>query len=155
MKNITKIILIYREALIHLWNTYYVIDPTCEDNFVFEVDKAFSLIEKGLFDSLVQAKIFDYALEPGYKDCWDIYVIPKKRIIKAIAGVKKGLDCNWEDYELLLDETTYKFNTLFDWDQEGIMKGEFVRVKPFNSQKELQYTDFLFKIEDVDFYIKN
>jgi hypothetical protein len=155
MKKITIIILIYREALMHLWNTYYVIDKSVEDDFIFEVDKAFSLVQKGLFDSLVLAKIVDYALEPDSNNCWDIYVVPKKQLTQTIAGIKKELNCYWEDYEFHSDETTFKFNMLFDWDQEGQMNGEFVRVKPYNSHSERPFTDYLFKIEDVEFYIKN
>ena len=155
MKKVTSIILTYREALMHIWNTYHAIDQSVAGDFIFEVDKAFSLVEKGLFDSLVQAKIFDYAQEPDFKDCWDIYVVPRKRITQTKGGIKKGLYCEWKDYEFQNDDTIFKFNRLFDCDQEGEMKGEFVRVKPYNSQNERPFTDYLFKIDDVEFYIKN
>lgn len=154
MKDITPIICTYREALVYMWNTYFATGVNLKNDFNFEVDKSFSLIREGLFDSLVQAKIFDYSIPPNEDGTWEIYVIPENKTIKAIAGTQKGGDCFWEDCEIENEDYTFKFYCLFDWDQEGIMKGEFVRVKPSSPSLELSITDYLFRIEDVKFYIK-
>ena len=137
-----------------LWNTYFATGVDHKAKFRFDVDKSFSLIEEGLFDSLVQAKIFDHKTTPNEDGSWEIIVIPKKKVTKAIAGVKKGQNCYWEDCEIKNDNTTFKYYRFFDWEQEGFMKGEFVRVKPFNQHSELSKADYLFRIEDVKFYKK-
>lgn len=69
-----------------LWNQNYVISNTDQRDFMFEIDKAFSIIEQGLFDSLVIAKSFHYSIEPsGYGFYADIVVVPNSIQIKPLA----------------------------------------------------------------------
>jgi hypothetical protein len=150
MKNITDIILTYREALMQLWNTYFLNNPE-NDIFQFETDKAFSRIRDGLFESLVQAKIFPYSRIIGANGYWDIEVKPKEDVDNIIIGKKDGLNYNWKSTKLISKSHLYKFIELFDWDQEGKMNCEFVRVRRLDSEIEL---DCLFKIDEVEFYIK-
>ncbi len=155
MKNVTNIILTYREAKINLWNNYFFQINQNEDQFNFEIDKAFSLIEKGLFDSLVQAKIFYYNQEPDLNNCWNIYIVPKSTVSQFFEGKYINNVLHWYDQEFKNDGTIFKYNELFDWDQEGLMKCEFIKVKSDKTIIESNSTYFLFKIEDVDFFIEN
>lgn len=155
MKNITKHILTYRKVLMNLWNQNFVIELNSKDDFIFEIDKAFSFVEKGLFDSLVVAKAFDSSIERSKEGYFtEIMVTPVSTNIKAMAAKKKVLEYNWENLEGIPNDCIFKYLDLFDWDTEEGMNCEYIRVRLTESNTLRKYVgfDFLFRFNDVEIY---
>lgn len=155
MLELTDLILDYRNSLQELWNKHFAHDPSRKPAFTFEIDKAFSLIEEGLFEALVMAKSFHTSVSPtpsGYYDM--ILVHPMFEEGDALCAKAVGQTYEWTEMHVKADACTFKFIELFDWSTEEAMTCEFVRARLTESNNLADYIgyDFLFRTEEVKFY---
>ena len=157
MIDISRLVLDYRKCLRDLWNQYFALDSAEEDNFKFEIDKSFSLIDDGLFTSLVIAKAFEYQIsktKDGYYN--QIIVVPKNVKIQALCAKSLGLNYNWENITIPSKRSVFKFMEIFSWSTNEKKEFEIVRVRLTESDDMEKYVgyDFLLKTTEVLYYKK-
>ena len=136
-----------------IWNNYFCIKPASNKrDFIFEVDKAFSLVDEGIFNALVIAKLFDYQIE-NRAVYTDLIVKPKQQLKAYFARPTYNL-FDWEEIELGVDSGLFHFMELFDWSTEKGMACEFVRARLSSSDSIPEWNGyhFLFEYDAVNFY---
>tara|TARA_Y100000589_G_C26580243_1_gene398074 strand:- start:6 stop:461 length:456 start_codon:yes stop_codon:yes gene_type:complete len=150
MTDITEIINNYSDCLKELWNNNFV-NPKID--FKHEIDKPFSLIQEGLFNSLVVAKCFDFSIEPNKENYYEKIQVKTNRELALFAQVNEDV-YNWKKINLT-GENTFHFVELFDWETANGMDCEFVKVKLTNSTKHKDQTNsyFLLKTKESKFYL--
>ncbi|MCU4177351.1 hypothetical protein [Carboxylicivirga sp. N1Y90] len=153
MKSITEDISDYRAILMDLWNQNFTNTEKKQDLFNFEIDKAFSRVQDGLFESLVLAKSFDYPIARNPNGFFDqIVVVPKSYTIEVLAAIEHGIEWRWEKMEITKDNSKFCFIDLYDWDSFDKMDCQFARTRLIESNTlsaRIGY-DFLFNFDEVE-----
>jgi hypothetical protein len=159
MTTISATLLNYRNALIELWNNYFLDNKDGVKNFQREVDFQFGLIQEKLFSALVAAKEFENELVPNALGCYDeidVRIKPNLVSVQALY-VRQQLQLNTEWAAIVLTqngEDLFKFVEFFDWSTNEAMIGEYVKLILSDSKlnKNLIGKAFLVSPNEVEFF---
>jgi hypothetical protein len=161
--NITNNMLVFKDAVRHIWNTYFV---TTGDAMSPEIQSAYSKIEEELFYTIVIFPLgisqeIQYRKEP----ISSILVKPKQELSEYpvyIGYREENGNLVWEEKTICKDKNfIFNFYDFFDWDIYGYIDLPYVRGKiiknDFISTKnkknlvfmEQSYCEFLFDDENI------
>jgi hypothetical protein len=134
MRDVTDLLMTYREAMRHLWNTYFV----REMSSLLEcgaLDK-FEEIDRLLFSALVLDQLAPLHPAVNFRsEVWPFLRVVAQEdsdsLAMMLSDLITGPNRSWSDrtFIKLNPDTELAFIEFFDWDQYGFVSFPYIRLK--------------------------
>lgn len=143
MKNITHLMLEYRESKSILWNSFFRkhVKNLTECSPLDEFEEIDACLFRGLVEKACGIDNFTST----------IIALPKQgRTVRVMLGERHGLNVSWGEWTKIDSVPHLEYVALFDWDEYGDVKYPYCKC-------ELHHKDtvslVIADIDEIDFYV--
>lgn len=151
-KEITEILLNYRECARHVWNTYY---RCIEDGWHRFIDAEDELFTSLVLDEFYPALDYPEKVSKSMRTFKVVPIIPPLHleILWTVTGDETVH--KWKELKLKDNAIELRYFDFFDWEETGYRDYKYIRCKvaDFGNYSELKDADVLIEVEHLKVFL--